>query len=138
MSVGNLKTEGSKGHNYNYQHNVLKGLQRTLEQLQVLIANTTPINGLATEATLSAIDTKVSPFNRTPNLLRVSNAGSIPVDCYDFSVLNAGSTDGVLLGEIIRPGESLNFSAGALNNIYPSGTVTYDGTGTELVIIFNS
>jgi hypothetical protein len=79
-----------------------------------------------------------SNLNRTPNLLRTSAAGSIPVACYDFSVFNAGLADGVLLGQPIRPGESLNFSAGSLNNIYPAGTVTYDGTGTELVIIYNS
>jgi hypothetical protein len=92
----------------------------------------------STGVDISELLSFISPLERTPNLLRTSAAGSIPVACYDFSVFNAGLADGVLLGQPIRPGESLNFSAGSLNNIYPAGTVTYDGTGTELVIIYNS
>jgi hypothetical protein len=39
---------------------------------------------------------------------------------------------------VIKPGETLNFGAGSLNNYYAASTIAYDGTGTELVIIYNS
>jgi hypothetical protein len=76
--------------------------------------------------------------SRTPNLLRVSNSGTITPIVYSFSVYNSGFADGLILGETIKPKESFNFSAGAINNFYTAESITYDGTGTELVIIYNS
>ena len=92
----------------------------------------------ATEATLLAVDAKLTPVVRTPTLLRATGSGTIAVSIYDFSVLNSGLANGTILGQTIRPGESLNFSAGGLNNTYSAGTISYDGTGTELLIIYNS
>jgi hypothetical protein len=138
MSIGNNKSEGNKGYNYPYQSNVLKGLQRTLDQLQQLIANTVPIGDLATEATLSNVDTKVTAVNRTPNYLRVTNSSAVNVPTYSLSVANIGLADGTFLGTLLRPGEVLNFDAGSLNNVYPSGVFTYNATGTEFIIIYNA
>lgn len=80
----------------------------------------------------------VSSKERTPNLLRTTTSGTIAPIVYDFSVFNAGLNDGTILGETIKPGETIPFDAGALNNYYAAGTITYDGTGTELVIKYNS
>ena len=92
----------------------------------------------ATEATLSDIDTSLNPLARTPNIIRSSAAGSIASICYSFSVANVGAAGGVILGVAILAGETLSFDAGSLNNFYTAGSVTYDGTGTELVIVYNS
>jgi hypothetical protein len=100
---------------------------------------------LATETTLLSVDsnaaqlvTNTTSVTRTPNLVRATGSGTIAPLVYDFSVSNVGSANGTILGGTIKPGETLNFTAGALNNSYAAGTISYNGTGTELVIIFNS
>jgi hypothetical protein len=99
----------------------------------------------ATETTLLSVDsnaaqlvTNTTSATRTPNLIRATGSGTIAPLVYDFSVSNVGSANGTILGGTIKPGETLNFTAGALNNSYTAGTISYNGTGTELVIIFNS
>jgi len=92
----------------------------------------------AIEVDTSSIDTKLTSVVRTPNVLRATSSGTIAPLVYDFSVSNVGSSNGTILGATIKPGETLNFGAGALNNYYAAGTIAYNGTGTELVIIYNS
>ena len=133
MSIGNLKSEGNKGNNFPWQLKVLTGLQCICDELKAINIDTSEI-----ETLLEEINDHTSPFSRTPNLIRVSGAGSIAVNAYSVSVANVGAANGFILGGVIKPGEILNFDAGALNNFYTSGTFTYDGTGTELVIIYNS
>ena len=101
--------------------------------LAQIVTNTT---GLATETTLDAVDTKLSSVVVTPSLIRATGVGTIAAGAYSFSVANVGLLDGILLGVVIRPGDVINFDAGALNNTY--GSVSYDGTGTELLITVNS
>lgn len=124
--------------------------------LAQLVTNTT---GLATEVTLGLLEAKdfatettllsvdsnaaqlvsnTTSATRTPNLIRATGSGTIAPLVYDFSVSNVGSANGTILGGTIKPSETLNFTAGALNNSYAAGTISYNGTGTELVIIFNS
>lgn len=138
MSQGDRISQGGKGTNYPYQSKVLKGLQKSIDELEAINSNTAPVAGLATEATLSDIDTKVTSLTRTPNILRTTGAGTIAPAIYDFSVFNAGLADGVFLGATIRPGETFSYAAGALNNIYAAATIAYDATGTELIIAYNS
>lgn len=92
----------------------------------------------AIEGNTTSIDTKLTSVVRTPNILRATSSGTIAPVVYDFSVSNVGSANGTILGATIKPGETLNFGAGALNNSYAAGTISYNGTGTELVIIYNS
>lgn len=84
------------------------------------------------------INNNVSPFQRTPNIIRVTNSGVINNIVYSFSVYNSGANDALILGQVIKSGEVFNFSAGSINNFYASGSITYDATGTELVIIYNT
>jgi hypothetical protein len=74
---------------------------------------------------------------RVPVLIRVTTSGTIAPIVYSISVSNVGTANGTFLGGTIKAGETLNFDAGALNNFYAAGTITYNGTGTELVIIYN-
>ena len=108
--------------------------------LASILADTTSLDGkdFATEATQQAIDTKLTGVARTPNFIRPTTASNIAVLTYDVAVSNVGLSDGTVLGTTIRPGETLNFNAGALNNFYAAGTFTYDATGTEFIIIYNS
>ena len=111
--------------------------EATLELVRLLLVS---LDGkdFATQTTLASVDTKLNVATRVPNLLRVTGAGTIAPAVYDFSVYNAGDNDGTILGGTIKSKEALNFSAGGLNHIYGAGTISYDGTGTELVIIYNS
>lgn len=116
----------SDGLNTNWQLNVLRGLQGVVEQLQSVGIDTSDLELLLAAKT------------RVPNLLRATGPGTIAPKVYDFSVANVGTADGVILGQPIKPGETLNFCAGSMNNFYAPNTITYNGNLTELVIIYNS
>jgi hypothetical protein len=116
----------SDGLNTNWQLNVLRGLQAVADQLSGITVDTDDIELLLAAKT------------RVPNLIRATGSGTIAPSVYDFSVSNVGSANGTILGQVIKPGETLNFGAGSMNNFYAAGTISYNGTGTELVIIFNS
>ncbi len=147
MSIGNLKTEGNKGNNFPYQAKVLQGLQCVCDQLKELNVDTTAIEqtlldiealmgDLATEATLLDVVTNTTGVVRSPNLLRVSgSAGTIPLGKFSMSFASVGTANATVGGMILKPGETINFDAGALNNTLIS--VTYDTTtaGAELIII---
>ena len=91
-----------------------------------------PSGALATEATvIDAVTTT------TPGLLRATAAGTITQAVYSFSVANVGAAAGVILGTAINAGETLSFDAGGVARKYAANSITYDGTGTELLIIYN-
>lgn len=133
MSIGNLRDQGNKGNNFPYQLAVLK-------LLDAILAATSgggggcPCPSSAQEATLLSILTKLTAVSVTPGLTRVTSAAGSPiVGAKSVTVYNAGAANGLVLGAVIKPGESLSWSAGDINNIL--SPVSYDGTGTELVII---
>lgn len=75
---------------------------------------------------------------RTPGFIRPSgtsgNVNSVAPIFYSVSVANVGSNPGGVLGQTIKPGEVLNFSADAVNNYFTS--FAYDATGTDFIIIY--
>ena len=73
---------------------------------------------------------------KTPNFIRATGSSSIASACTSVSVANVGAADGTFLGTTIKTGESLNFDAGAIGNYFAAGSITYNGTGTELLIIY--
>ena len=81
---------------------------------------------------------KLRGLKRTPKGLRTTTSGSLNEIVYSFSVYNAGATNGVIQGIVIKPGERLHWGAGAVNNFYEEGEIVYDATGTELLIIYNA
>jgi hypothetical protein len=119
--------------------------QDVLTELQTVVTNTT---GLATEATLVDVETNtadtVSRLNaqtRVPHIRRaISAAATIPDDIFSISFSNVGTANATVNTEILKPGETINFDAGALNNYYPSASFEYDATtsGAELLIIFTT
>lgn len=77
---------------------------------------------------------------RTPGMIRPNNVSgnvnSVAATFYSVSVANVGTASGLVLGQTIKAGEILNFSADAINNYFSS--FAYDATGTEFVIIYVS
>ena len=115
MSVGNLKTYGGKGTNMPWQSKMLIGLE------QIIAASGGGGGGIA-------------PQLRTPTMFRTTSAlPAIAAGKKSVSISNVGSTDGTVLGAILKPGETVNFDAGAVNNTL--SVITYDATETEFLVI---
>jgi len=112
MSVGNLKTQGNKGNNFPYQLSVLKVLGS--------------ISSIISGGTSSQV--------RTPTLLRTSGSGTIAAGAYSMSFASVGTANATVGGMILKPGETVNFDAGAINNTLAA--VAYNATtaGAELII----
>ena len=142
MSIGNLKDTGNQGNNFPYQLKVLQGLQGIINALgsgggtSVTIVD--PIGQKTMAESVSVVlASNQTGVARTPEFLRRSTLGTVNVITYSLSVSNVGTANGLFLGSTIKPGETLNFSADAVNNYFASGIFSYDGTGTELIIIYN-
>ncbi len=91
---------------------------------------------------LTNISTNTTGVARTPGMTRATGAGPLDLvtvvgsNLYSVSVANVGSTDATVLGATIKPNESLNFSADAVNNFFT--TFTYDPLTSELLFIYVS
>lgn len=95
-----------------------------------------PLTYLDTEgAVLALLNEVATSTTRTPSIIRATNAVGSPIAPGSRQVLcyNAGTADGSFVGATIKPGESFPLNAGGENDVL--GPVSYDGTGTELVII---
>ena len=111
-------------------------------QLKADLTETQPVSlaslplatNAATEAKQDNIITQLTGVQRTPTLTRVTNATGSPIasGAVEVSVYNAGNSDGVLLGATIKKGETITFKVN--NQKDTLGAISYDGTGTELVI----
>jgi hypothetical protein len=96
----------------------------------------TNTTGLATETTLGSVDTKLTAAIRIPNFLRPSGSlGTIAAGTFSMSFASVGTANATVGGMILKPGETINFDAGALNNTL--GAVAYSTltAGAELIII---
>jgi hypothetical protein len=86
--------------------------------------------------TLNAIDTKLAPVSRTPNILTDTGSGTTPTGVYSFSIANVGTAAGTVDGQSIPAGVTVNFDGGSLNNTLAS--MAYDATGTIFLITWIS
>lgn len=112
--------------------------ETTLQNVEGILQNVeTNTTGLATEATLQVIETNTTGVERTPGFLRPSGVDdSVASGAFSMSFASVGTADAIVGGIVLKPGETINFDAGALNNIL--GGVSYDTTtnaGSELIII---
>jgi len=92
-------------------------------------------SGVASEATLSEINTNTQSFERDVVVIRTSSAGTIAAGTYSVSFSCTGTGDSLVQGTVFRSGEVLNIDAGALNNTL--GAISYDASGAyaELLIV---
>jgi len=97
-----------------------------------------PITYINPNSYLAQLVTNTSAVSRTPNYIRTSISGTVAPLTYSLSIANVGIGNGVFLGNVIKPGESVSFGSDGINNYYAASTFTYDGTGTELLITYNS
>lgn len=137
MSQGDRISQGGKGTNYPYQSKALKGLQKSIDELEAINVNLAPVAGLATDASLQEIVSNTLGVARTSGIIRpigIGNVNTVVAQFYSVSVANTGLADGEVLGDVIRPGEILNFGADSLNNYFTS--FDYDATGTDFIITF--
>jgi len=115
--------------------NNTKAMVTGQEELLVKISSATT-TGLATETTLQQVETNTTGVQRTPSFLRQSGGtGMVAADTFSMSFASVGTGNATVDGTILKPGETINFDAGALNNTL--GAVAYDTTtiGSELIII---
>jgi hypothetical protein len=99
--------------------------------LAQIVSNTSAI-----AISTAAIDTKLTSVARTPNFLRPSGSlGTVTAGVFSMSFASVGTGNATVGGMTLKPGETINFDAGALNNTL--GAVAYDTTttGSELIII---
>jgi hypothetical protein len=121
MSLGNGNPkEGDKGSNFNYELKVLQGLQSIINNV------------------LAGIDVNITGtgVQRTPTFLRPSGtSGTIGAGVYSISFASVGTANATVGGIILKPGESLNFDAGAINNTLAAIAYSTTTAGAELIII---
>lgn len=98
-----------------------------------------PLQFLNPQFVLENILTQVTSINsnipaaavRNTTLLRTSAAGTILIGARSVTIANTGAANGLALGSTVKPGESFTWSAGENDTL---NAISYDGTGTELVI----
>lgn len=116
----------SDGLNTSWQLKMLTGLAK-------IDANSIKVESLLQQI-LAASGGGILPQLRTSTMFRTTSAlPAITAGKKSVSISNVGLADGTVLGAVLKPGETVNFDAGAINNILD--TVTYDATGTEFLII---
>ena len=73
--------------------------------------------------------------SRTPTILRTSASSTVAAGTYSMSFASVGTVNATVGGQTLKPGETINFDAGAINNTL--GSVAYDSSavGAELLII---
>lgn len=91
-----------------------------------------PIVYVNPQTVLNNILLQVSATPRTSAMFRTSTSGTITAGKRSVSIRNAGSANGTVLGANLLPGEIVSFDAGALKDTL--GAITYNGTGTDLLI----
>ena len=161
MSIGNLKDSGNQGNNFPWQWQVLRGLQCICDELKEININTdgiekllqniidelaagidvTVVNGPGVDAVniqdggnSITVDGGVG-VQRTPTILRTSTNSSVAAGAYSVSFASVGTVNATVGGVTLKPGETINFDAGAINNTL--GAVVYNSSavGAELLII---
>ena len=95
--------------------------------------NATAVNTAAISVDTGNIATNTAGVVRTPTMIRTSTSGTIAAGKRSVSISNAGNANASVLGANLLPGEVVNFDAGALKDTL--GAITYNGTGTDLLII---
>jgi PPE-repeat protein len=105
------------------------------QELLVKVNSVASSSDAATETTLLSVDNRLKAAQRTPNIFRYTNSGTIAAGAYSMSIANVGSANATVKTVTLKPGESISFDAGTLNNTLAA--VAYDATtaGAELLVI---
>jgi len=115
MSIGNLQDYGSKGTNFPWQLKMLQGIDALLS------------------AFTSSTSSFLAPKTRTTSIARPTTTGTIAAGAKSVSIANVGAANGTVKTVTLKPGETISFDAGALNNTLDA--IAYVATSTEFLII---
>jgi hypothetical protein len=142
MSLGNGNPKsGDKGSNFNYELKVLQGLQSIINNVLAGIDVTVVNPGGAGAVNIQDGGNSITVdggtgVQRTPSFLRPSGtSGTITAGKYSVSFASVGTANATVGGITLKPGESLNFDAGAINNTLAAITYSTTTAGAELIII---
>lgn len=95
--------------------------------------------GAATEVTLAAVNTKLTPATRTHNTIVATTGptaiGSVPISLRG-SVMNVGSAPGIWNGVSIPAGVAIPWDAVGPRDTY--GAIAYNASGTTLIIEYTT
>ena len=97
---------------------------------QKIMAESVPVTLASDQLGIARTTGMIRPINTSGDVNTEPGASTF----FSVSVANVGSVDGTVLGQTIKPNESLNFSADAVNNYFTS--FAYNATGTEFIIIY--
>lgn len=111
MSVGNINSYGDKKNNFNFQYKVLQGI--------------TSLLNVFSGSTIGA--------SKTTTVIRPTTAGTVAAGANSVSIANVGTGNGTVKATTLKPGETISFDAGAVNNTLDA--IDYVATGTEFLII---
>jgi hypothetical protein len=115
MSIGNLKDYGNKGNNFPFQLKVLRGFTELMTMFSQVIT------------------VIVQPIPKTTTIARPTSAGTVVAGWNSVSIANVGTANGTVKGVTLKPGETVSFDGGAVNNTLDA--IAYVATGTEFLII---
>jgi len=146
MSIGNLRDSGNQSNNFPWQLKMLQGLQGIIDELQgtLDVEIVAPLGQQIMDDSVSVvIASDQAGVERTPNFLRPTGvAGTTPAGVFSASFASVGTANAIVgtgAGTIIlKPGETVNFDGGSVNNTLSA--ITYDTTtaGAELIITYLS
>lgn len=111
MSVGNINSYGDKKNNFNFQYKVLQGIT----------------------SLLSVFSGSTAGASKTTTVTRPTAAGTVAAGANSVSIANVGTGNGTVKATTLKPGETVSFDAGAVNNTLDA--IDYVATGTEFLII---
>jgi hypothetical protein len=89
----------------------------------------------ATASNLNATVVGGVGVQRTPTIVRTTANSLVSPGVYSVSFASVGTGNATVGGVILKPGETINFDAGAINNTLASIAYDASGVGAELLII---
>jgi len=89
----------------------------------------------ATASNLNATVVGGTGVQRTPTITRTSANSSVSAGAYSVSFASVGTADATVGGATLKPGETISFDAGAINNTLAAITYNSSAAGAELLII---
>lgn len=132
--------------------NDLVGANLALTSIQNLISSTTNASIDALNANVDqvvtgvnqvvdGIDELIAGQSRTPYIARITTATTTVLNfkTYSVSVSNIGTGTLTVNGVTVKQGETVNFTAGAVNNFYAPGAFTLvTGAPADVLVIANT
>lgn len=89
----------------------------------------------ATASNLNATVVGGTGVQRTPTITRTSANSSVSAGAYSVSFASVGTANATVGGATLKPGETISFDAGAINNTLAAITYDSSAAGAELLII---